>query len=56
MHFIFFFRVEESMDLSELLIIFVNKVLITPTQGLRVSSSASNKKVTNFKFIYPKKL
>lgn len=30
----FFFRVKESMNLSELLIIFVNKVLITPTQGI----------------------
>lgn len=36
MHFIlfYFFRVKESMNLSELLIIFVNKVLITPTQGI----------------------
>lgn len=51
MHFIFFFRVKESMNLSELLIIFVNKVLITPTQGVFISTQQN----INFKCIYPKK-
>lgn len=34
MHFNFFSRLKESMNLSELLIIFVNKVLITQTKGV----------------------
>lgn len=33
---IFFFQVKESMNLSELLIIFVNKVLITQSRGVFV--------------------
>lgn len=36
MHFNFFFQVKESMNLSELLIIFVNKVLITQSRGVFV--------------------
>lgn len=34
MHFNFFSRLKESMNLSELLIIFVNKVLITQTKNV----------------------
>lgn len=35
MHALYFFFGGKSMNLSELLIIFVNKVLITPTQGFK---------------------
>lgn len=46
----YFFWVKESMNLSELLIIFVNKVLITPNQGVKgLFISIQQKTVINFK-------
>lgn len=42
MHFNFFFQVKESMNLSELLIIFVNKVLITQSRGVFVMCGKKN--------------
>lgn len=56
MHFNFFFsRLKESMNLSELLIIFVNKVLITQTKDVLLYMPNMNSSYHHFHCVQQQK-